>query len=165
MFEGMFPVNDPHSPLRHLAPSGSVRILMYHGFTEERERRGIRNYGGKHLQIEKFEEQMRYLDRNCRVIPLEALASGTPVLGTPVGGTKEILGAFDARFLFRDTSHEALAEKIIEFYLEYRQDAAKWQRDSLCCRFFVEKNYSWEKNVDMMERLLSRNGAIEGAQS
>ena len=71
MFEGVFPVNDSHSLLRRLAPSGSVRILMYHGLTEERERRGIRNYGGKHLQIEKFEEQMRYLDRLCRVIPLE----------------------------------------------------------------------------------------------
>ena len=67
----MFPVNNSHFLLRRLVPSGSVRILMYHGFTEERECRGIRNYGGKHLQIEKFEEQMRYLDRHCRVIPLE----------------------------------------------------------------------------------------------
>lgn len=64
-------MKDSRSLLRHLTPSGSVRILMYHGFTEEGECPGIRNYGGKHLQIEKFEEQMRYLDRHCRVIPLE----------------------------------------------------------------------------------------------
>lgn len=72
----MFPVNDSHSLLRRLAPSGSVRILMYHGLTEERERRGIRNYGGKHLQIEKFEEQMRYRMINRNVMRPFRMAGG-----------------------------------------------------------------------------------------
>jgi glycosyltransferase involved in cell wall biosynthesis len=94
------------------------------------------------------------------LVTLEALASGTPVLGTPVGGTKEILGAFDDRFLFRDASHEALAEKIVEFCSEYRRNAAKWQRDSLCCRDFVEKNYSWERNIDTTERLLLSSNSL-----
>jgi glycosyltransferase involved in cell wall biosynthesis len=87
------------------------------------------------------------------LVTLEALASGTPVLGTPVGGTQEILSRLDSRFLFEDASHEAISRLIIEMCHKYRNQPEQWRLDSQRCRQFAEKYYSWETNVDAMEGL------------
>ena len=89
------------------------------------------------------------------LITLEALASGIPVLGTSVGGTVEILSRFDSRYLFKDTSSEAMAELIIKTCQKFK-DKPKFREDvSSQCRLFVEENYSWEKNVDLLEKLIA----------
>ncbi|MCK4299785.1 MAG: glycosyltransferase family 4 protein, partial [Planctomycetes bacterium] len=46
------------------------------------------------------------------LVTIEALASGTPVVGTPVGGTVEILTGLDAGLLAADASPAALAERV-----------------------------------------------------
>jgi glycosyltransferase involved in cell wall biosynthesis len=87
------------------------------------------------------------------LVTLEAMACGTPVLGTPVGGTEEILGKFDSSFLFKDTKSESLATLIMDKVKYYKDEPEEYQKLSRRCRAFVEKNYSWDANVDKNEAL------------
>jgi len=87
------------------------------------------------------------------LITLEALASGVLVLGTPVGGTVEILGKLDSGYLFKDTKPESMASLVIETCQQFRNNPRLWQDASGRCRAFVEAHYSWERNVDQLEDL------------
>ena len=89
------------------------------------------------------------------LVTLEALASGTPVLGTPIGGTREILGRLDVESLFRDTSPAALADLIIETSRRFLRRPEDWQMASSQCRQFVEQFYTWERNIDAVEKILT----------
>lgn len=93
------------------------------------------------------------------LVTLEAMASGVPVLGTPVGGTKEILGKFDPDFLLKDSSPGSIAGSIIELYHRFKENPEDWKALSHQCRRFVESNYSWEKNVDCLEKMFGNHSA------
>jgi len=88
------------------------------------------------------------------LVTLEAMASGLPVIGTPIGGTKEILGKFNAEFLFDDTQPDSIAKLALEKYLIIKNDPQRWKQISKQCRKFVEKNYSWKQNIDSLEQLI-----------
>ena len=85
----------------------------------------------------------------------ESMACGTPVLGTPVGGTKEILSPFDPRFLFRDTSPEAMEKGIRWAVSEYFDQKKKYDLLRIACREYAEKHYSWERHTDRLRSVLS----------
>ena len=81
------------------------------------------------------------------LVTLEAMASGTPVLGTPVGGTREILEALDPGFLFADTSAEAMARLIIRTCRRLMSDTGVMTEMRQKVRAFAETHYSWESHM------------------
>ena len=82
------------------------------------------------------------------LVTAEALASGLPVMGTPVGATEEILQQIDRRLLFKNTSPEALAEGIETFL----KTPEIFKEMSSRCRHLAETNYSWEQVVKQIEQ-------------
>jgi glycosyltransferase involved in cell wall biosynthesis len=87
------------------------------------------------------------------LVTVEALACGTPALGTPVGGTVEILRGLGSGHLFQDTSPEAIASLLIQHCRSWQDDPEGYDRLCRHCRAYAEENYSWDRNVEETERL------------
>ncbi len=79
---------------------------------------------------------------------IESLSCGTPVIGTPVGSTTEILGKFEKRLLFKDNNADSMAEKIIDIFSGDDKDILYMGEK---CRSFVEENYNWSKITQLVE--------------
>lgn len=47
-----------------------IIILMYHGFTDREDHEGIENYQNKHIPVETFHSQLKYLKKYHRIISL-----------------------------------------------------------------------------------------------
>jgi len=82
------------------------------------------------------------------MVTVEALASGTPVVGTPAGATPEILRPLDPRLVTRGTDPAALAEAI-DAALEL--SGGEFRRR---CRAYTCERYAWERVLDDWEDAL-----------
>ena len=90
------------------------------------------------------------------LVTVEALACGTPVLGTSVGATPEILRPLSPALVFRDTTAAVMAEDLEHFLTEKERDPAGYARLRDACRAHVERHYTWDRAIDELERVLQR---------
>jgi len=91
---------------------------------------------------------------------VEALATGTPVLGTPVGATREILSSLNPDWLFPDESPQAMAAAMARVAAQPPDMATRIQ-----CRQFVQEHYDWDHQVERLEQeylaLVTRKGEAQ----
>jgi len=88
------------------------------------------------------------------LVTVEALACGTPVLGTPVGATPEILSALCPTLVFRDMTAGAIAEDLERFLSAKERDPEAYARLRGACREHVERHYTWQRATAELEDAL-----------
>ena len=89
------------------------------------------------------------------LVTVEALASGTPVLGTSVGATDEILDKLDSSLLAAGTDAESLAAGISALYRRFMADPAARARLSTEGRALVLRDYTWARHCEQLEAVLA----------
>lgn len=87
------------------------------------------------------------------LVTVEALACGTPVLGTPIGGTPEILLPLRSDLLFPASDPNAIAKTILEHHHQFRSDPPGYQELRDACRRHALDRYAWPPLVNALEQV------------
>jgi glycosyltransferase involved in cell wall biosynthesis len=85
------------------------------------------------------------------MVTLEALACGTPAVGTPIGATPEILERLAPQLVLAGTEPNAI-RRGVGAMLEWLSDPAAAARLREQCRSYAETRYGWDRAVDALER-------------
>ncbi len=88
------------------------------------------------------------------LVTVEALACGTPVLGTPVGAIPEILTPLDPELVTDGADAASLAKGLRRLLRRFRDDPSERDRLATTCRAYVEQHYAWERHARELELLL-----------
>jgi glycosyltransferase involved in cell wall biosynthesis len=84
---------------------------------------------------------------NLSLAILEGMACGTPVLGTPGGGTPELVGLIDPDLVLADDEPHTLADQLPIWLSDPARLAALGRR----ARALAVERYDWERVVDGLE--------------
>ncbi len=87
------------------------------------------------------------------MVTVEALACGTPVMGTPIGATPEILTGLDPALVLAGVEPEDIAGGAVSFLNRSQSTHDELRSKS---RSYAIDNYSWTAVVDRIEKLLCK---------
>ncbi len=88
------------------------------------------------------------------LVTVEALACGTPVLGTPVAALPEVLTRVDPRLVAEGSDAASLATAIRRILRRFRDQPGEQERLSAKGRALVETDYNWERHSEQVEAVL-----------
>lgn len=83
------------------------------------------------------------------LVILEAMACGTPVVGTNVGAIPEVISAFDPRLVVPDGGAPAIRQCLETIV----SNPDLFDYDPSVCRKFVTDRYSWDKTAATFEKV------------
>jgi glycosyltransferase involved in cell wall biosynthesis len=88
------------------------------------------------------------------LVTVEALASGTPVFGTRIGATEEILGQLDPALLSSGTDTVSLATGILALYRRFMAEPGARARLSRAGRALVLRHFTWARHCERLTAVL-----------
>lgn len=92
------------------------------------------------------------------LVTVEALACGTPVLGTPVGAIPEILSQIDPLLIAEGVDASALTKALLGMLKRFREQPQEKQRLGEKGRALVERLYTWEHHTAQLASLFREIG-------
>lgn len=90
------------------------------------------------------------------LVTVEALACGTPVMGTPVGAIPEVLRTVDPLCVTEGTDGVSLARTLRILLKQFRTQPGERERLSRKGRDVVERCYNWAAHTGDLDRLIMR---------
>lgn len=86
------------------------------------------------------------------LVAAEAMACGTPAMGTPVGALPELLEPMGKEFLFEGADATALADGLVAFYRNGGATPELRER----CREYIRRHHDGSTQFERVERILVR---------
>lgn len=97
------------------------------------------------------------------LVTVEALACGTPVMGTPVGAIPEVLRTVDPLLVTEGTDGRSLAKTLRLMLKRFRDQPGERERFSRKGREVVERRYNWEAHTADLDQLFVSLSKVDQA--
>jgi glycosyltransferase involved in cell wall biosynthesis len=96
------------------------------------------------------------------LVTAEALACGTPVLGTPVGAIPEILSELQPDLLFEGIEAQDIAEGILKYWQRAQAEPQGYDNLRQRCRDYATSHFGWDRIAERLEQeLVNLTGCAE----